>query len=342
MQEQEREALNACLEAKQYKFIARVGNGGTATCFLVQSLRYNTNFVVKQMILDDNTMCKECELMALQALNSTNVICMYDYYITEKYLFLFLEYCANGSIQDILRKNGPLKGDTLVIFIRSVLNGIEYIHSQKCAHSDIKPANILIDRYGRVKIADFGLSRVYNSAVPKSHSKAGSLIYMAPEIFIKESYDPFAADIWALGVTFYIVATGKSPFPVNSYKAFRDALDICAISPPQGLPPQICKIIMKMLNPNPERRPKASELLKEPVISVSERKSTQINSKFSKSLVKYPALTTNSAFVPTALQKDYNPNVTCSLISSHKRRASMVPSPFHHMMAKSPTFTDRE
>lgn len=263
------EELLSVLEEKEYKYIRPLGSGGSANVFLVQSLKYKDNFVAKQMFLDDPAQCKECEIRALQNLNSTSVISLYDYAITPHSLVMILEYCSHGSLEDYLKKNGPITGDFLRGLCRNILTGIDFIHQQRVAHLDIKPANILFDRYGRAKLADFGISRIFQGSNPRSNHKAGSIIFMAPEIINSLNYEPFRADIWALGVTFFIMNTARSPWPTQSYSAMMQAISLGdAVYSPNNCA-DLNKIIKTMLNPSPTQRPTAKQLLSNQFFNVS-------------------------------------------------------------------------
>lgn len=256
--------LAEALEAKGYRFIRQIGEGGTAYVFLVESLRYKTNFVCKQILLETRGICKECEIRALQSLNSSSVIQLYDYYIKPKYLFLFLEFCPKGSLEEYIKKNGPMKDNQLLGMCKSILVGIEYIHSRRCAHSDLKPANILLDRTGKPKLADFGFSKIFPIEKPNTDQRVGSLVFMAPEIFHSSRYNPFPADIWSLGVTFYYLATGTYPWPLTTYQECVGAITTASFKIPDDVDERIKMLIMSMLNPHAERRPRAKELLASP------------------------------------------------------------------------------
>lgn len=254
--------LTEILQMKGYTYIAPIGKGGTATCFLVKSNKYQMNFVCKKCSLDHSVMCSNCELNALKKLNSPEVINIYNFEVTANAIYLFLEYCPNGSLQDIVKNQGPLKGDRLIAVCKSILQGIDFIHSNSCAHLDIKPPNILIDPYGRTKLADFGISRFVDQTENSLNHHCGTLLFMSPELIKHGKYDPFKSDIWALGVTFYWIATGKYPWPRRKTEDTKDAIHKgLTYFPPEFHHGELKSIIRRMLDLSPESRPSAKELL---------------------------------------------------------------------------------
>ncbi|OHS99754.1 CAMK family protein kinase [Tritrichomonas foetus] len=216
-----------------------------------------------------NLACRLCELDALRQLNSNRVICLYDYFIDEHAIYLILEYCPRGSLMDHIRRCGPLHGEILRCVCKQLLLAVSFIHSRRVAHLDIKPSNILIDRYSRPRLADFGLARMFvNDDGIKQ--RAGTLLYMSPELLLGRSnsskkIDPFKADVWALGVTFYVLATGDSPFGV-----FMDGADLkekivsrrYTIS--SDVDPEIANVINMMFRES-DHRPSYDNLLSLPV-----------------------------------------------------------------------------
>ncbi|OHT12846.1 AGC family protein kinase [Tritrichomonas foetus] len=255
--------LQQFLDEKGYQYISPIGSSGSATCFLVHSARYNVNFVVKKMVINDKTICSDCELYALKQLSGPGIINMYDYSIKKNLIFIVLEYCKNGSLLSLIKDEGPIKGKKLISLCKTLLKALQTIHHGRFAHLDIKPANILIDRYGRAKMADFGIARfIRPDENNMEDQKAGTLYFMAPEIHNLGIYDPFKADVWSLGVTFYYIATKKVPFVITTIEEFKKSLNSRNIMFPANFPNyELAIVIKKMLTVEPELRPTVDEIL---------------------------------------------------------------------------------
>jgi serine/threonine protein kinase len=246
------------LESKGYSLIKEIGRGSSAVCYLVFSRQYHAPFVAK--VMQGVTQSSlDCEMAALCGLSHPNVIYLYDMHPTLKAIYLFLEYCPGGSLTTRIANNGVLSGRQLYGVAKQVLTGLCYIHSMRWAHLDLKPANILIDKHGRAKLADFGISRMFSDSGGETR-RAGTLEFAAPELFRTGTYDPFKADVWAFAVTVYFMAYGMFPFarapgdPPPTYK-------FSSIYFPGNLDPLVRQALKAMLVIDPIRRPTAADCL---------------------------------------------------------------------------------
>jgi serine/threonine protein kinase len=136
-------------------------------------------------------------------------------------------------------------------FCAQIAAGLAYCHSQGISHGDIKPQNILIDAYRRCKLVDFGLSQHFETK-NTSTMFLGSLLFMAPEVILKQAFDPFIADVWSLGITFYWMAVGASPWP--DCQTIMKTVQ-CGLPPmPTSLPIQFRNLLKAMVECDPTQR----------------------------------------------------------------------------------------
>ncbi|XP_009404138.2 mitogen-activated protein kinase kinase 9-like [Musa acuminata AAA Group] len=130
---------------------------------------------------------------------------------------LLLEHMDGGSLDALLRRRGyrPFPEPALAAVARQALLGLADLHSRQIVHRDIKPANLLINATGEVKIADFGVGKVLRRSLDPCDSYVGTCAYMSPERFDSESYggdyDPYAADVWSLGLAVLELHRGHFP-----------------------------------------------------------------------------------------------------------------------------------
>ncbi|KAK9812977.1 hypothetical protein WJX72_006759 [[Myrmecia] bisecta] len=180
-------------------------------------------------------------------------------------LYIFLEYVPGGSIATMLERFGAFSEQLVANYTRQLLLGLEYLHGCKVIHRDVKGANVLVTRDGRVKLADFGASKAYHETTVTDGMKSirGSVYWMAPEMLKGVGYGR-RADIWSVGCTVIEMLTGKHPWPdLDNHWSAMFAIAKTESGPP--LPDNIsddCRdFLQRCLKHDPRERPTATELL---------------------------------------------------------------------------------
>lgn len=154
------------------------------------------------------------EIDLLKNLNHANIVKYKGFVQDKESLHIILEYCENGSLQTILKKFGKFPESLVAVYISQVLEGLIYLHEQGVIHRDIKGANILTNKDGSVKLADFGVSSRTtappNLTAQNDNEVVGSPYWMAPEV-IEQSGASTASDIWSVGCVVVELLEGKPP-----------------------------------------------------------------------------------------------------------------------------------
>ncbi|NXX84039.1 DAPK3 kinase, partial [Urocolius indicus] len=156
----------------------------------------------------------EREVSILQQILHANIIKLHDIYENKTDVVLILELVSGGELFDFLAQKESLSEEEATRFIRQILDGVNYLHSKKIAHFDLKPENImLLDKnipLPHIKLIDFGLAHKIEDGV-EFKNIFGTPEFVAPEIV---NYEPLglAADMWSIGVITYILLSGASPF----------------------------------------------------------------------------------------------------------------------------------
>ncbi|EAX92980.1 dual specificity MAPKK, putative [Trichomonas vaginalis G3] len=111
-----------------------------------------------------------------------------------------------------MKSEEEINEEVMCKYMHDVVLCIKSLHDNNVAHHDIKPSNFLVDKYGRIKCCDFGLSSVYDCDDVQSSVHKGTLLFMSPEMLSMTPFNPMKSDIWALGVTLFFMATKTYPF----------------------------------------------------------------------------------------------------------------------------------
>lgn len=187
-------------------------------------------------------------------------------------MYIFLEYVPGGSIASMLERFSAFSEELTRSFTRQLLLGLEYLHGCKVIHRDLKGANVLVTRDGRVKLADFGASKAYHESTITDGMKSirGSVFWMAPEVIKGIGYGR-RADIWSVGCTVVEMLSGKHPWPELADNHWTAMFQIAKTATGPPLPDNVSSVARDFLALcfaiDPHSRPTASELLQHPFVS---------------------------------------------------------------------------
>lgn len=124
-----------------------------------------------------------------------------------------MEYCSGGDLYTLVLAAGQLEVVEADCFFKQLMRGVEYMHEMGVAHRDLKPENLLLTQHGSIKITDFGNGECFRMAWEKeAHMTAGlcgSAPYIAPEEYVDREFDPRAVDVWACGIIYMAMRTGR-------------------------------------------------------------------------------------------------------------------------------------
>jgi serine/threonine protein kinase len=151
------------------------------------------------------------EARAAGQLAHPGIVAVYDYGEDAEVAYIAMEYVEGNSLREYFDRGTRFTERDVVSIMSQLLEALAHAHSRRVWHRDIKPANLIVMMDGRVKVADFGIARIEASKLTHTGAVMGSPGYMAPEQYAATTID-HRADIFAAGVVFYQLLTGKKPF----------------------------------------------------------------------------------------------------------------------------------
>ncbi|EEB12563.1 mitogen-activated protein kinase ERK-A, putative [Pediculus humanus corporis] len=156
------------------------------------------------------------EIALLKELKHPNVVQLLEVVHMEKVLYLVFEYFYRDLKKFIEKVDGDIPIKLIKSYLYQLLKGLQYCHTNKTLHRDLKPQNLLIDTLGNIKLADFGLARTFGLPTRSFTHEVVTLWYRAPEILLGSKYYTVSVDIWSLGCIFGEMVMKKAMFPGDS------------------------------------------------------------------------------------------------------------------------------
>ena len=267
------------LAASNFERLERIGRGSFGNVYRGVNRRTGENVALKVVDLEygeDDVDVIQREVATLASCRSRFVTEYIGSIVVPEsaQLWIVMEHMA-ASVKDLIEAHGPLDESTCAVVMRGALNALEYLHSQKKIHRDMKAANLLVSAAGFVKLADFGVSGNLSMTLgAKRASFVGTPFWMAPEVIQQGGTAPASggggldgyderADIWSLGITLIEMLKGEPPWA--TIHPMRVLFLIPKEPPPRldagGFGPEVCDLLSLCCDKDPERRPGARELL---------------------------------------------------------------------------------
>ncbi|KAJ1303227.1 hypothetical protein OPQ81_011425 [Rhizoctonia solani] len=255
------------ITVQNYQLGDSLGKGAFGQVYRALNWMTGETVAVKQILLSDVPKSELGELMSeinlLKILDHPNIVKYKGYVKTRDCLYIILEYCENGSLHNICKRFGKFPENLVAVYISQVLDGLVYLHEQGVIHRDIKGANILTNKDGTVKLADFGVATTPTGALNDA-AVVGSPYWMAPEV-IEQSGATTASDIWSVGCVVIELLEGHPPYhfldPMPAL--FRIVQDDCPPIP-EGASPIVKDFLYQCFQKDCNLRISAKKLLKHP------------------------------------------------------------------------------
>jgi len=236
----------------QFAIQELLGHGGMGAVYKARQLGLERTValkIIRPEAADDQAFADRFtrEARAMAQLNHPNIVAVYDFGMAGDLYYLAMEYVEGTNLRQVIRK-GDLEPRQALAMVGQICDALQYAHDEGVVHRDIKPENILIDKKGRVKIADFGLAKMLRKPPAEATltvpgQAMGTPDYMAPEQRERFGEVDHRADIYSLGVVFYEMLTGELPIGRFAPPSKKVHVDV-----------RLDEVVLRTLEREPEQR----------------------------------------------------------------------------------------
>ncbi|XP_077047157.1 serine/threonine-protein kinase PAK 3-like [Agelaius phoeniceus] len=255
--------------AEKHLEVEQIGQGAFGTVYKGLDRATGGEVAIKKMSLrGQNRERAVNEILLLKDKKNPNIVNSLDSFLVDGDLWLVMEYMDGGTLRDVVRQTRMAEGEMAAVS-RECLQGLDFLHSNRVIHRDLKSSNILLGMDGSVRLADFGLCAQLSPEQDQRSSMVGTAHWMAPEVVTRSPYGP-KVDIWSFGIVTIEMVEGEPPY-FRETAAMARAL-IRQNGTPQLQEPRRLSALLRdflecSLEPDEERRWAAQELLQHPFLS---------------------------------------------------------------------------
>ena len=258
----------------RYKEIRVVGRGNYGTAHLVKDVQTGRKLVVKKIPLSALSEKERreagAEIEFLSKLSHPNVVQYVTSFMEEDTLHIVTSFCNGGDLAQVIKARREAKAymdeeAILDIFIQLAM-AVDYCHSQRVMHRDLKSSNVFITRKNVVKLGDFGIAKVIDDEMNQARTVVGTPFYMSPEVCENKPYD-FKSDVWSLGCILYELCALEHPFGASNLLAVVSKIVKEDPSPlPEIYSEDLRNLVSQLLAKDPKDRPSVKTIFKLPFI----------------------------------------------------------------------------
>jgi len=258
-----------------YSIIEEIGHGGFSKVFKAVCDETKLLYAIKVTSLDefskDNIQSLyNKEISILSNLNHPNIIKLFDSFSDNYNNYILQEYCDGHSLKHLIEKRGKIHESEVSKIINQVVEALIYLHENRIIHRDIKLDNILLSSNGVVKLIDFGLSAQLTYDDERRHTFCGTPLYLSPEVICTSlNGHSYEVDIWAIGITSFILLTGHAPYEPSTTSDIYNLAKTSNIKFPSDIKLTFLAkdFVKSLLQFKPDNRPCAEELKLHPFIN---------------------------------------------------------------------------
>lgn len=252
---------------ENYECLCSLGVGSNGNkVFKVQDKKTGEIFAMKAMTVTGDMHKFNNEILILKSLNHPNIVRYVDSFLVDDTVYIVMEFASKGDLNQHIRKvkeeGSFILEDQIWKWFFQLASALQYIHSHKILHRDIKVHNAFISGSNEIKLGDFGISKLLECTLDFTYSTMGTPFYLSPEICLGVGYN-YKTDIWMLGCLLYELCSLSRPYHGESIPGIINNIKNNHPSKLNEMlySQNLINLIMKMLSKSPDERPSISELL---------------------------------------------------------------------------------
>ena len=258
------------IKIRKYKRGKLLGRGGFARCYEFTCLDNNKVFAAKVINKQNLATSRQkqkliTEIKIHKSVHHDQVVAFEHNFEDNENVYILLEVCKNQTLNELFKRRKKLTEIEVQCYIIQLVKGLQYLHSHKIIHRDLKLGNLFLTDKMQLKIGDFGLATKLDYDGEKKKTVCGTPNYIAPEVIDGgagggHSYE---VDIWAIGIIIYIFIVGKPPFETNDLKQTYKRIKSIQFDFPEDVHISTAakNLIRRLLVRDPKKRPSLNDIL---------------------------------------------------------------------------------
>ena len=260
---------------RDYEQIKVIGRGNYGTAILVRSKANGVRCVAKKIPLQMLSARERADTVResklLQKLNHQNIVEYIDSFEDDGCLYIVTHYCDAGDLAKIIKrakkaKRGYFDEEQILNWFIQIAMAVDYIHSRKVLHRDLKTGNVFVTGLNVIKLGDFGIAKVLDSTLEQANTVVGTPYYMSPEVCENKAYN-YKSDLWAMGCILYELCTLNHAFDASNLLGLVFKIVQESYPPiPDHYSPELKGLVDELLSKDASKRPSCRKIFAKPFI----------------------------------------------------------------------------